>query len=383
MKTTTLPCGECGQRAQDLRDAGNLVHGCTPHPSVAGACVLRYERAPDDAPRAMPAAQPKSAPLTPDGALSPRQVQAAQAIVNVFETSAARGRYGLVTVIPGDTGHLSYGRAQLTLGSGNLAALLADYLQRPGAVWAQRLAPFLPRLQARDFALDTDERFHNLLRAASDDPLMRAAQDEAFDLGFWQPALRAAQRQGLRTALGAALAYDGRVHGSWGSLARQVDAVTGDVAGVGEAVWLRAYVAARKAWLAGHARADLRATVYRMEAFERLLAQQRWNLALPFVVQGVEVSEAALDAPPPGSFDGPAPGTRALALSTPMARGLDVRLLQLHLSDSGLAVRADGVFGTGLQTALQARQRARGRPANGTVTAAEAKRAAQAALTAA
>jgi chitosanase len=45
------------------------------------------------------------------------QKRSAEAIVNVFETGTPRGDYGQVTVVPGDTGHLTYGRSQTTLAS--------------------------------------------------------------------------------------------------------------------------------------------------------------------------------------------------------------------------------------------------------------------------
>ena len=48
------------------------------------------------------------------------QRRTAEAIVNIFETSEVRGNYGSVTVIPEDTGHLTFGRSQTTLASGNL-----------------------------------------------------------------------------------------------------------------------------------------------------------------------------------------------------------------------------------------------------------------------
>jgi chitosanase len=52
--------------------------------------------------------------------LTSSQKDTAQAIVNVFETSAVLGKYGQVTLIPCDSGHLTFGRSQTTLGSGNL-----------------------------------------------------------------------------------------------------------------------------------------------------------------------------------------------------------------------------------------------------------------------
>jgi hypothetical protein len=52
------------------------------------------------------------------------QKGAAQAIVNVFKTDAPQGDYASVTLLKGDTGHLTYGRSQTTLASGNLYLLI-------------------------------------------------------------------------------------------------------------------------------------------------------------------------------------------------------------------------------------------------------------------
>ena len=116
--------------------------------------------------------------------LTPLQKQTAQAIVNLFETSSAQGDYGAVTVIAGDTGHLSFGRSQTTLGSGNLHALLQRYCDNAGARFGPRLAPWLQRVEQRDTTLDHELRLHNLLRATADDPVMREMQDQFFDEGY-------------------------------------------------------------------------------------------------------------------------------------------------------------------------------------------------------
>ena len=92
--------------------------------------------------------------------LTPLQKQTAQAIVNLFETSSAQGDYGAVTVIAGDTGHLSFGRSQTTLGSGNLHALLQRYCDNAGARFGPRLAPWLQRVEQRDTTLDHELRMH-------------------------------------------------------------------------------------------------------------------------------------------------------------------------------------------------------------------------------
>lgn len=297
--------------------------------------------------------------------LTATQAQTAKAIVNIFETGSVLDRYDQVTLIPGDTGHLTYGRSQTTLASGLMHDLLALYAGNGGARFAKRLAPYLPRTASRDLALDADADFANLLRACADDLVMRETQDAFFDLAFWRPATASARALGLTLPLSVAVVYDSRVHGSWAALRDETNAKDGSVAQLGERGWIQAYVRRRMHWLAQSARADLRATVYRMEAFQRLIDQDRWGLALPLVVRGEEISALTLAGEPPGCYAGPAPGTRAVALSSPLLRGLDVRLLQLALSDAGEPVKADGVFGDQSAKSLARVQAARGSPATG------------------
>ena len=297
--------------------------------------------------------------------LTPLQKQTAQAIVNLFETSSARGDYGAVTVIAGDTGHLSFGRSQTTLGSGNLHALLQRYCDNAGARFGPRLTPWLQRVEQRDTTLDHELRLHNLLRATADDPVMREMQDQFFDEGYWQPAARIAAAMGIATPLGLAVVYDSLIQGSWKTVRDLTIDHAGHLAELGERAWIEAYIATRHAWLAGHRRSDLRATAYRMEAFQRLAEQAYWGLELPLVVRGAELSPATLYATPPGCYDGPQPGTRAIALQTPLARGLDVRLLQLALSERGIAIKADGIFGRTSANLLRDYQLSAGLPATG------------------
>jgi chitosanase len=73
---------------------------------------------------------------------------------------------------------------------------------------------------------------------------------------------------------------------------------------------------------------------------------------------------------PPGAYDGPAPGTRAIMLpppGRPLQRGLDVRLVQLALSERGAAIRADGVFGRASADRVADHQRSVGAPVTGVV----------------
>jgi len=296
--------------------------------------------------------------------LTATQTRSIQGIVNLFETGHVIGEYGQVTVIPGDTGHLTFGRSQTTLSSGNLHLLLQRYCGNAGARFGRRLAQALPAAAAKDVALDHDLRLHNVLRATADDPVMRDIQDVFFDERYFRPAMKAADRMGITEPLGKAVVYDSFVHGSWDLVRRKVD---GTPSTRGQRPWVTDYVAARREWLATHQRRDLRATVYRMETFSRLVELGSWGLELPLVVRGAEISTTTLSGAPPGTYDGPQPGTRVLVFETsaPLMRGLDVRLVQLALSERGANIRADGVFGRVSGEHVAAHQRAVGQPVSG------------------
>lgn len=166
--------------------------------------------------------------------LTPTQKQTAQAMVNLFETGAILGDYGSVTVIAGDTGHLTFGRSQTTLASGNLLDLLQRYCSNDGARFGSRLVPWLPRFAAGDFTLDGELRLHNLLRATADDPVMRETQDIFFDEVYWQTAARIAANLGINSALGVAVVYDSTVHGSWKAMRDRTTAQSGEPEQLGE-----------------------------------------------------------------------------------------------------------------------------------------------------
>lgn len=302
--------------------------------------------------------------------LTATQKRTAEAIVNIFETSEVRGDYGSVTVIPGDTGHLTFGRSQTTLGSGGLHDLLKMYCDNAGAGHAVALEPYIARMRDRDAGLDIDQHLHNVLRATSDDPVMRDTQDAFFDARYWTPAAKAADREGIKTPLGVAVVYDSTVHGSWGAMRDRTNAAVGTTAAAGERTWIARYIAERRQWLAQHSRKDLRDTVYRMDALQRLIELDAWTLTLPLVVRGTEISLPSLFACPRGCYDGPAPGSRVLSVQTPLQRGLDVRMVQLGLSRRGVDVRADGIFGQGCSKSIRDLQVARQEPATGAADAA-------------
>lgn len=284
------------------------------------------------------------------------QKRTAQAIVNVFETGSARGDYGTITCVAGDAGHLTYGRSQASLASGSLGKLLQAYCQDPAARFAAALTLYLDRLAAPDLSLDNDAGLRAALRDAAADPAMRAAQDSYFDSAYYAPAMTAAARCGLSTALGCAVVYDSFIQGGWRTVQRAVLAASGPVsASLPEADWVVRYVAARRAWL-GRRPDPLPKTVYRMDAFSGLAGEGKWGLELPLTVHGVYIDEAALAG---------LPVARTLRLETPYMTGDDVRALQTALAAHGYACAADGVFGPGTAALVKQFQQASGLAADG------------------
>ena len=283
--------------------------------------------------------------------MNPVQKQIAQAIVNIFETGSPRGNYGAVTVIPGDSGHLTYGRSQTTLGSGNLFLLIKAYCERDDAQFRAVLQPYLSGLERRDTSLDSDPQLRALLREAGHDAAMRAEQDRFFDDQFFAPACRSAGAFGIATPLGQTVAYDSFVQGGWSTVCAKVGTRPApEPDGSGEKAWIRRYVTARRDWLLS-LKPPLPGTIYRMDAFEDLIQKQNaWELPWGIVVRGVTITEASLvemeDVQVPivraSALD---PQPRILRLANPYMTGPDVQALQRSLDAFGFKNSADGVFG--------------------------------------
>ena len=365
VRERSIPCSDFPEWKHDLELTGYHVEDSTPDPTSPGFCIIRFDSGPDHVAGPGPAmAAALAAPLPTSATLGATQKRTALAIVNIFETGAVLGSYGQITLIDGDSGHLTFGRSQTTLATGNLFRLISNYCDNPGARLRARLVPYLPRLKDCDTSLDQDFKLHNILRASADDPVMRDVQDIFFDLTYWQPAAQEAASMGIRTPLGIAMVYDSMVHGSWRRM-RDATNEAADIKVVGEQRWISAYIAIRRAWMASHVRADIRATTYRMDAFKALVDHAHWALELPLVVRDQEISAVSLAANPPGCYDGPVAGSRSLSVRTPFDRGADVRLLQLGLSDRGIDIKADGVFGASSAMRIKEYQLANGMPATG------------------
>ncbi len=301
--------------------------------------------------------------------MTPLQTATALALVRVFETGRVAGAYGVIEALTGDKGFLRYGEIRADLADGTLPRLIQAYGKRDDARHAKAFQVFANTLRDRNPALRTDRYFHNLLRAAADDPAMQALQDDHHRTTLWEPALAEADKRGLETALGRALVYESRVQGSWETLRRRTNKAHEPMTECGEASWVGAYVAERLDWLSNHRKPSLRAGAFRMEVFSELVRLGNWDLRLPLVVRGTVIDAAALSASPLGLYDGPAVRSRTLSLTDPLTRGADVRLVQLALSGLtvGRHVSADGIFGPQTADAVRTLQDMLGYPATGSV----------------
>jgi chitosanase len=265
------------------------------------------------------------------------QKDTCRAIVNVFETGKIRGDYGAITVMRGDTGHLSYGRSQTTLGSGNLFRLLERYCQDASAQFRKEISELLPRFGMRDFSLDSDRAVQDLLRRAGrEDPVMRSTQDQFFNQEYLAPALAAAESIGVTEPLGQAVVYDSHIQGGWKILAGRMGKVTER----GDKEWVGQYIDRRREWLLS-LKPPVPVTVYRMDSFKRLISDDKWDLKLPVCVHGVEITAESLAGNEP-QLAGDTP--RILRLSTPYLRGEDVKAIQTALSKQ-YTIAIDGIYG--------------------------------------
>ncbi len=276
--------------------------------------------------------------------LTELQKKTAQAIVNIFETGTPEGSYSKVTLLVGDPGHLTYGRSQTTLASGNLYLLIKAYCESAAALEAASLQPYLDRLAIRDYTLDDDASFRRILRDAGEDPVMHTTQDRFFDRVYWAPSLASARNEGLYSGLATAITYDSRIHGSWGLIRDKTNTTFGSVKKLGEKSWSARYVEVRREWLANHPNRLLRKTVYRMETFGRLVQEEKWNLDLPLGVRGVVIHRESLMGEPT-RVSAESGQERLIRLQTPYLIGDDVRAIQEALNVSGISGPTDGIYG--------------------------------------
>ncbi|MBF0340766.1 MAG: peptidoglycan-binding protein [Magnetococcales bacterium] len=304
------------------------------------------------------------------------QKQTCQAIVNIFETGKIGGDYGQVTLLKGDSGHLTYGRSQTTLASGNLYLLIKSYCDAQHALLAEAMQPYLERLADKDLSLDNDMNLRGLLKEAGEDPVMHGVQDAFFDRVYWDVAVKNAAFLGSKLPLSLAIVYDSQVHGAWPMIRDRTltrfgmpeDSIAPDYEG--ERIWFTKYVQTRKDWLTNQPNTLLRRTVYRMNAFQALIDQEKWTLDLPVTVRGLEINADVLGMIHPivlASAENHANTPRLLRLKNPMLQGADVQKLQNLLQANGVTVKRNGEFDQATEQAVKQFQQAHALKVDGVV----------------
>mgnify|MGYP006052877513 CR=1 FL=1 len=307
--------------------------------------------------------------------LTALQKKTAQAIVQIFETGSLTAKsYGTVTMVKGDKGRLTYGLHQTTVQSGNLYLLMKAYVEAAGE-FATTLKPWLPYFASKHVKCDTDKNLHAILRQCGDDPIMRKTQDEFFDRIYWNRAADIARDMGFTQPLSFAVVYDSIVHGAWHRLSKAVSTKL-NMARVGNLVnekkWITAYVLHRKVWLSGQYEL-LTKTVYRMQAFDKLIANNAWQLALPLRVRGFDITQETLgeESPPRASAAEDDDEPRLMLFMAPPLRGMDVAVLKNNLLRLGKLKAANmgdaNVFDAATSAAVKAFQRSHGLKVDGIV----------------
>jgi len=173
---------------------------------------------------------------------------------------------------------------------------------------------------------------------------MHDTQDQFFDRVYWLPSLLSARGARLSTALGTGVTYDSTIHGSWNLMRTRTDATFGDIQKLGEEAWVGRYVETRREWLATHSNELLHWTVYRMDAFAKLIQESKWNLELPLTVRGARIDAEALQGAPV-RISAETEVRRVLKLEIPYMIGEDVRDVQEALAAKHFSGALDGIYG--------------------------------------
>lgn len=208
-------------------------------------------------------------------------------IVNVFETGTPEGKYDAIAIFrDGRNGsrQITYGRSQTTE-QGNLRNLLERYIAL-GGKFSNEFNAFLPKVGT--VPLVDNKEFKDLLkRSAREDPLMHQAQDETFDILYFQPALHFFTAEQFALPLSLLVIYDSYIHsGSIPGFLRTRFPERTPLRGGDEKAWTAAYTKVRQQWLATHKKKILHPTVYRTKTFLDQMSKGNWMLDQPVSTQG-------------------------------------------------------------------------------------------------
>ena len=221
-------------------------------------------------------------------------------VLSIFETGRVptAASYSTCTILKDGAG-ISYGKHQCTDKAGSLDLVVKKYIELGGA-HAAALQAFLPHLAANKSTLENPSgpytaettNLINLLKTAGQDAKMHEAQDFVFDQNYFMPAVNHANNAGLTKALSLLVCYDTCIHSGPGgvTMIRNKFAAKSPANGGSEEEWVKAYINARRAWLASNANPLVQKTVYRMDALMEIVNAGNWDLKTPLKVRGVNIA---------------------------------------------------------------------------------------------
>jgi len=220
------------------------------------------------------------------------QKRTCKAIVRIFETGRIAGNYAAISRSRTDRGGLSYGISQASLNSGNLSALIEEYIKAAGISERAKIMPYREELRTKADLLNRDPNIVRILQELAKDPLMRKCQDGFFDSRFWMPAEDFCRFAEMTTPLAHAVVYDSVIQGSLGKVRKMFPEVPPNKGGE-EKAWVRAYLRARKPFLISLG-GDAEKSTYRVDELQKVADADNWNLNLPLTVRGLTITEALL-----------------------------------------------------------------------------------------
>jgi chitosanase len=252
---------------------------------------------------------------TSDGAaggdgLTPSQKAVAEAMTSIWENDTPKLDYAYSENIKDGRGYTS-GRAGFCTGTGDAIQVIDCYDQRRSAADGNLMAKYMPALtaindqymstgqdQGDTAPLDAVGNWVADWGASYDTAATQAdfkqCQDRISDLLYYTPAMEAATRYGLSTALTRAALYDMWINQGDDALVKKTNGALGvqGQIGVGNSVtedqWLQEFLELRRDLLAGDSTwAD---SVDRVAGYEKARRRGNWDLSQP-IDSAVEASQ--------------------------------------------------------------------------------------------
>lgn len=240
-----------------------------------------------------------------DAGLSSAQRRRADQLVSAFENSTTDIRYDYAENL-GDGRGVTAGRAGFTTATCDALAVIEIYTERVAENELARFTDELERLcdENNDDTTGLPESdYIAAWRVAAEDERFRSAQDAVVDREYYDPAMEAADDNGVRTALARAQLYDAAIqHGAGDdpdglyALIDRTNERVGSPEEAGEQDWLDAFFDVRIETLNDPANAETaeawRESVDRVECMRRIAETYGHELDGPitFSVYGDEFS---------------------------------------------------------------------------------------------